>query len=294
MSEWCVIRGPVELESGTVGRVVELPDGGMRLETWSRSKGAWVVGGARFSDTFFASPLSPERAKELGISSEIARTVMAPDETEAIVQARIEAGSSSPDWRVVKGPVTVEGGVVAQLLRSDGGRGAGRVETWSPDKGWVEGGASAGEVLFDGSPLSPSRTKKLGIPDGTQNAETPDDTAERRLDLNATSSGVLETDLTRTAGVAASEPQASSTLPPNHRELQCADEPGQLLPNESWAERRFEKFVLGPVSVVMVIVAIIAAVRADWWTAAILMIASFLCALIGQGLRKNVNRSFRD
>jgi hypothetical protein len=165
MDGYRVIRGPVELEGGAVGRVVETSDGGMRVETWSLAKASWVVGGARFSDFFFTSSVSPARAKELRIPNEIPGPVMASDETEgAIVQARIEEGSSSPDWRVVKGPVSVEGGAIARLLRSDGGRGSALVETWSPGKGWVEGGASVDEVLFDGIPVSASRAKEFGIP----------------------------------------------------------------------------------------------------------------------------------
>jgi hypothetical protein len=56
------------LIDGRVIRVVNLPDGGARLERWAGS--AWAPGGAAFAEVFFAPPASDELLDELGVPPE--------------------------------------------------------------------------------------------------------------------------------------------------------------------------------------------------------------------------------
>jgi len=68
-AELIVAFGPAVVDNGVVARVVELPDGSGRVETWSPGKG-WVKGGASLDEFFLARPVSPELASRLGIPIE--------------------------------------------------------------------------------------------------------------------------------------------------------------------------------------------------------------------------------
>ena len=61
-----VLIGPSKI-GGVIGRLVELPDGSGRVETWS-AKG-WVKGGASVDEFFFAPPASEETLREFGVIS---------------------------------------------------------------------------------------------------------------------------------------------------------------------------------------------------------------------------------
>ena len=41
--------------------------------------------------------------------------------------------------------------------------GSGRIETWAPSKGWVEGGASLDEFIM-AAPVSPALAARMGLP----------------------------------------------------------------------------------------------------------------------------------
>jgi hypothetical protein len=60
-----LVASPCRLEGGVIGRVVELPDGSARLETWVGNK--WVEGGAGWTEFFTATRLSPEKLAALGL-----------------------------------------------------------------------------------------------------------------------------------------------------------------------------------------------------------------------------------
>ena len=67
-----ILTGPTVVANGVVGRVVSLPDGGARVETWRPGSG-WVVGGAFFDEFIMGRPVSADLAKRLGIpASELA------------------------------------------------------------------------------------------------------------------------------------------------------------------------------------------------------------------------------
>jgi hypothetical protein len=79
-----VLAGPAKIDGG-ITRVVELPDGSGRVESWVKGKG-WVEGGATADEFFFAPPVSPELAARMGMpTSELpapSSTVQAaPDES---------------------------------------------------------------------------------------------------------------------------------------------------------------------------------------------------------------------
>jgi hypothetical protein len=61
-------------------------------------------------------------------------------------------------WRVVEGPVKIDGGVSRLIEFSDG---SGRVETWGPD-GWRKGGASISELL-SAPDAKPEFLAKVGV-----------------------------------------------------------------------------------------------------------------------------------
>lgn len=62
---------------------------------------------------------------------------------------------------VIRGPVSIGGGVIRLVGLSDG---TARVEIWSPlGKRWEPGGASAGEVALAGN-TSEEVLKKFGVP----------------------------------------------------------------------------------------------------------------------------------
>ena len=61
-----VVISPAVVD-GTVARLVELPDGSGRVETWEPDAGAWVVGGANAGEVGTAPPASPETLRRLGV-----------------------------------------------------------------------------------------------------------------------------------------------------------------------------------------------------------------------------------
>jgi hypothetical protein len=71
-SEKRVVAGPCNIDGG-VARLLELPDGSGRVESWKVGVG-WVEGGASPDEFIFARPVSPLLAAQLGIpQSELTR-----------------------------------------------------------------------------------------------------------------------------------------------------------------------------------------------------------------------------
>ena len=62
--------------------------------------------------------------------------------------------------RVTAGPSKIDGGISRVVELSDG---SGRIETWAPGKGWVEGEASLDEFIM-AAPVSPSLAARMGLP----------------------------------------------------------------------------------------------------------------------------------
>lgn len=60
--------GAIGTEDGSVSRVVELSDGGGRVETWNGKE--WEPGGARFSEFLTRPSASPELMGRLGIPAD--------------------------------------------------------------------------------------------------------------------------------------------------------------------------------------------------------------------------------
>ena len=61
--------GPVNLR-GLLGRIVVLPDGSARVETWRRPEEGWVPGGADVAEILGAPPALPKRLIEYGVPEE--------------------------------------------------------------------------------------------------------------------------------------------------------------------------------------------------------------------------------
>ena len=61
-----VVTGPAAVDNSVVGRVIELPDGSGRVETWKSGSG-WVAGGASPDEFIMGRPVSSELADRLGI-----------------------------------------------------------------------------------------------------------------------------------------------------------------------------------------------------------------------------------
>ena len=68
--------------------------------------------------------------------------------------------SLKSDKRVVAGPSKIDGGVARVVELPDG---SGRIESWKPGVGWVEGGASFDEFIGS-APVSSKLARRLGIP----------------------------------------------------------------------------------------------------------------------------------
>jgi hypothetical protein len=68
--------------------------------------------------------------------------------------------SLKPDKRVVAGPSNIDGGVARVVELPDG---SGKIESWKPGVGWVEGGASFDEFIGS-APVSSKLARRLGIP----------------------------------------------------------------------------------------------------------------------------------
>jgi len=62
--------------------------------------------------------------------------------------------------KVLVGPSVIDG-AVSRIVSTP--RGGSKVETWTPGKGWVAGGATMDE-FFDAPPAPAATLKKLGIP----------------------------------------------------------------------------------------------------------------------------------
>ena len=65
-----VVAGPSKVAGG-VSRLVKLPDGSGRIETWVKGLG-WTEGGARVDELMpgACTPVTPELAERLGIPPE--------------------------------------------------------------------------------------------------------------------------------------------------------------------------------------------------------------------------------
>jgi hypothetical protein len=61
-----VVAGPAVVDNGVVSRVVELPNGSGRVETWRSGKG-WTPGGSSLDEFFQSKPVTSELAARLGI-----------------------------------------------------------------------------------------------------------------------------------------------------------------------------------------------------------------------------------
>jgi hypothetical protein len=61
-----VVNGPVNL-GGRLGRIVKLPDGSGRVETWGGTSRGWVHGGADVPAIMRAAPALPQRLIEYGV-----------------------------------------------------------------------------------------------------------------------------------------------------------------------------------------------------------------------------------
>ena len=61
-----IIDGPSKIDGG-VSRLVELPDGSGRVETWWAKQKAWKPGGATVDEFFFAPPATPAFMRSQGI-----------------------------------------------------------------------------------------------------------------------------------------------------------------------------------------------------------------------------------
>jgi hypothetical protein len=61
--------GPFKIDGAAV-RVVELPDGSGRIETWVPGTKSWEPGGAGWDETFNAIPASPAFLAAKGVPSE--------------------------------------------------------------------------------------------------------------------------------------------------------------------------------------------------------------------------------
>jgi hypothetical protein len=68
--------------------------------------------------------------------------------------------TTKSEKRVIAGPSRIDGGVSRIVEFADG---AGRIESWKPGVGWVEGGASADEFI-GAAPVSSVLARRLGIP----------------------------------------------------------------------------------------------------------------------------------
>ena len=64
-----VVTGPMNL-GGMLGRIVKLPDGSGRVETWAGTSRGWVPGGADGAEVLGAAPALPERLIEYGVPEE--------------------------------------------------------------------------------------------------------------------------------------------------------------------------------------------------------------------------------
>lgn len=62
-------NGPANL-GGLLGRIVVLPDGTARVETWRRPEEGWVPGGADVAEIMGAPPALPQRLIEYGVPEE--------------------------------------------------------------------------------------------------------------------------------------------------------------------------------------------------------------------------------
>ena len=62
--------------------------------------------------------------------------------------------------RVIAGPSRIDGGVSRIVEFADG---SGKIGSWNPGVGWVEGGASFDEFI-GAAPVSPKLARRLGIP----------------------------------------------------------------------------------------------------------------------------------
>lgn len=109
--------------------------------------------------------------------------------------------------RVVAGPSKIDGGISRVVELPDG---SGRIETWSPGKGWVEGGASPDEFLM-AAPVSPALAARMGLPaselgseactmpgnysverNPTDGVRSPTDSEMEEMSLNALTRGTQE------------------------------------------------------------------------------------------------------
>ncbi len=61
--------GPVNLV-GMLGRIVKLPDGSARVETWAGTSRGWIPGGADVAEIMGAPPALPQRLMEYGVPEE--------------------------------------------------------------------------------------------------------------------------------------------------------------------------------------------------------------------------------
>jgi hypothetical protein len=71
-----------------------------------------------------------------------------------------EAPSTKCEKRVIAGPSRIDGRVSRVVEFADG---SGRIESWKPGVGWVEGGASFDEFIM-AAPVSDALARRLGIP----------------------------------------------------------------------------------------------------------------------------------
>jgi hypothetical protein len=67
--EFELANGPANL-GGLLGRIVNLPDGTARVETWRRPEEGWVPGGADVAEVLGAPPAMPERLIQYKVPEE--------------------------------------------------------------------------------------------------------------------------------------------------------------------------------------------------------------------------------
>jgi len=195
---WHAIRGPFEIAGGAVARIAIPEKGGeWRVETWSPAKGAWVPDDCIFAD-FDATPLSLERAKQLGVPPEELSSGPIQGQDAAAMAAHFAARSGRPidvmigpdpdrqivyviDWKnpdtrgiehsVMLGYPSRDAAAAAYAASLPGRGGAERIQAifqlTVPDlKVWLEFGDTTRltKDFFFLPPRSPEHSKQRGIP----------------------------------------------------------------------------------------------------------------------------------
>jgi hypothetical protein len=132
---------PRKASDGTVCRVVPLPDGSGRLETWSKS-GGWVKGGGSLADWWEGRVLTAEEISALGTRAEL---ILVKGETDKLEKPGIPRNAGGVICRKVKLP-----------------EGGSRLESWTPKGGWVKGGPLDWSDFFVATVLTPAEIAELG------------------------------------------------------------------------------------------------------------------------------------